>query len=336
MIKTLPLVHLSVHRRSGQASHWKFTAVLFFCVLFVAGCKAQPQSASTSAAPATAAAPGVQSAPPPETTGGFDGQKAYAHVEKLVAVGPHAPGSEGIRRAQEYIRGQLQSFGCATEEDVFHATTPTGTVEMRNFLVKIPGAKPDVVLLATHYDSKRMENFVGANDGGSSTGLMLEMARLLCPRKNRLSVWIAFLDGEEAFEQWSPTDGTFGSRQMAAKLADSGDLKRIRAMMLADLIGDRNLKIKREENSTRWLTDLVWGVAARLGYQEIFVSEEMPIEDDHLPFLKRKVPATDVIDLDIPYWHTTADTLDKISPRSLAIVGHVFLESIAEMNKRPR
>ncbi len=253
-----------------------------------------------------------------------------------MAIGPRSPGTEGIRRAQEYIRAQLQGFGCRVEEDDFHASTPIGSLPMKNIAAKIAGSSPQVVLLATHYDTKRLENFVGANDGGSSTGLMLELARLVCQRKNALTVWIVFFDGEEAFGEWSPIDGTYGSRQMAARLAVSGELRRIKAMMLADLIGDRNLKIKRESHSTRWLTDLVWATAARLGYQNIFVSQETSIEDDHIPFLRRSVPAVDVIDLDAPYWHTGGDTLDKISPRSLAIVGHVFLESLAELEKKSR
>ncbi len=208
---------------------------------------------------------------------------------------------------------------------------------MKNILVKVPGTSGNVVLLTTHYDTKMMSNFVGADDGGSSTGLMLEMARLLCARKNALSVWIAFFDGEEAFHEWdNDTDSTFGSRQMAAKLAGTGDLKRIKAMMLADIIGSRDLRLKRESHSTKWLTDLVWGTASRLGYGHIFVSDEAPIEDDHLAFLKRNVPSVDVIDLEIPYWHTAQDTLDKISPRSLAIVGHVFIESVAEVEKKFR
>jgi Zn-dependent M28 family amino/carboxypeptidase len=223
------------------------------------------------------------------------------------------------------------------EEDNFGASTPIGRVQMKNLLVKVQGNSANVILLTTHYDTKLMDNFVGADDGGSSTGLMLEMARRFCGRKNALTIWIAFFDGEEAYRQWdNDTDSTFGSREMAAKLAASGDLKRIKAMMLADIVGYKHLRIRRETNSTPWLTDLVWATAARLGYSQVFVSDEIAIEDDHLAFLKRKVPCVDVIDLEIPYWHTTQDTLDKISPRSLAIVGHVLVESIGELQKKFR
>lgn len=309
--------------------------LLSFCALGN-GCRAEPQKAEPAAPSGAGQAALKTDARPPENTGGFDGSRTYAHVERLVAIGPRWPESDGIRRAEEYLRSQLRSFGCPVAEDDFHASTPMGSVAMKNILVKIPGASSSVVLLATHYDTKRLENFVGANDGGSSTGVMLELARLLCGRKNKLTIWIAFFDGEEAFGEWSATDGTYGSRQMAAKLAASGELKRVKAVLLADLVGDRDLKIKRESNSTRWLTDLVWSAAARLGYQNIFVAEETLIEDDHLPFLHRNVPATDIIDLEEPYWHTAGDTLDKISPRSLAIVGHVFLESVSELEKRLR
>ena len=274
---------------------------------------------------------------PPERTGGFDGAKALGHVEQLVAIGPRTPGSEGIRRAQEYIRSQLQSFGCAVEEDDFRASTPIGSVLMKNIVAKIPGEKQDIVLLLTHYDTLRMPNFVGANDSGSSTGLMLELARQLCGKKNALTVWIAFLDGEEAFIEWSDTDSTYGSRQLAATLALSGSLKRVKAVILADMVGYRDLHVRRESNSTRWLTDIVWDTAARLGYQQYFIKSETAINDDHIPFLRRGLAAVDIIQLvDYPHWHTPEDTLDKLSPRSLSIVGHVILETLAELEKKFR
>ncbi len=303
------------------------------------GSNQTPGKTQAAAPPALDASAGtfqpLDAAPLPEKTGGFDGQRAFEHVRKLVEIGPRPPASEGIRKTQEYIEAQLKSFGCKWEEDNFGASTPIGDVQMKNILVKIPGKSRDVILLTTHYDTLAKPGFVGADDGGSSTGLMLEMARLLCGRKNALSIWIAFFDGEEAFRQWdNDTDSTFGSRQMAAKLAASGDLKRIKAMMLADIIGSRNLRVKRETNSTKWLTDLVWTTASRLGYSHVFVSDEAGIQDDHLAFLKRNVPCVDVIDLEIPYWHTTQDTLDKISPQSLAIVGHVFIESVAELENK--
>jgi glutaminyl-peptide cyclotransferase len=321
-------------------------AALSLWLAAASGCgKSQPTAplgsavASVSAAAPSAQNPQNREAPPPEQTGGFDGQRAYDHVAKLVGIGPRPAGSDGIRRTQEYIHSELKSYGCSYEDDDFHADTPVGPVAMKNIVAKIQGKNPNVILLTTHYDTGAegkvpRDRFLGADDGGSSTGLMLELARNLCKRQNALTIWIAFFDGEESYVHWSDTDSTFGSREMAAKLAISGEIKRIKAFILADLIGGPNLRIKRESNSTKWLTDVVWSTAARLGYQDVFVPEETTIEDDHLPFLRRNVPSVDVIDLEQPYWHTLEDSLDKIRARNLAIVGHVFIESIPEIEKR--
>jgi glutaminyl-peptide cyclotransferase len=296
------------------------------------------QAASGQAA-AGAAKP-QETAPPAAATGGFDGQRAYRHVADLVAIGPHSAGTDGGRRAQEYLVSTLQGFGCMVEQQTFTARgTPVGDVNMKNIIAKVPGASPDILLFTTHFDSKRMANFVGADDGGSSSGVMLELARSVCARKNALTVWIAFFDGEEAFNpDWVDPDNTYGSRELAARMALSGDLPRVRAFVLADLVGNHKLRLKRESQSTPWLTDMIWNTAARLGYQQIFVSESSPYEDDHLPFLHRGVAAADIIDLDNPiadnYWHKTSDTLDKVSPRSLAIVGHVLIEVLPQLEKR--
>ena len=254
-----------------------------------------------------------------------------------VAIGPRTAGTEGGRRVQQYIIGKLHSYGCMVDEEPFNSPTPIGTVAMKNIIAKVPGTKPDIVLFATHFDTKPLANFVGADDGGSSTGVMLELARLMCARKNALTVWIAFLDGEEAFGEWSDTDSTYGSRELAARLSLGGDLPKLKAFVLADLVGSHNLRLRRESNSTGWLTDLVWSTAARLGYKNIFVSSSVPIEDDHLAFLRRKTPSVDIVRCcsdEIPYWHTPQDTLDKISPRSLAIVGHVLVETMGELDKK--
>jgi glutaminyl-peptide cyclotransferase len=290
-------------------------------------------------------------APPASQTGGFDGRKAYDFTAKLVGFGPRPPASDAIHHTQDYIIGELNGFGCSVDKDDFNASTPIGDLAMKNIIAKVPGSGPGIILLLTHYDTLRLDNFVGAEDGGSSTGLMLEMARLLCASKQRQpnSVWIGFLDGEEAqvvvngVAQWSDADSVYGSRELAARLAVSGELKRIRAVILADMIGQKGLQIPREppSDSTKWLTDLVWNTAARLGYSNVFVSREFDLNgDDHEPFLKRGVAALDVIDYDgynspnPNYWHTTQDTMDKISPKSLAIVGHVILESVSELQRK--
>lgn len=303
-----------------------------------AGATAEASSQAAAVQPLPVV-PTTEQAPPASQTGGFDGEKAYEHVAKLVSFGPRPPASEGMHRQQEYIREQLQGFGCTVAEDDFHAQTPVGTVLMKNIVAKAPGTGQGIIVLLTHYDTAPIKNFVGAEDGGSSTGLMLEMARILCTQKGPNAVWIAFLDGEEAFINWnSEDDHTYGSRELAARMALSGELKRIKAVILADMIGQTDLSIVKEGDSTKWLTDLVWKTADRLGYRSVFLPRETVVSDDHDPFLDRDVPAIDIIDLDgfRPYWHTPLDTLDKVSPRSLAIVGHVILESVNELQKKQR
>jgi Zn-dependent M28 family amino/carboxypeptidase len=241
---------------------------------------------------------------------------------------------------QDYIREQLKSDGCTVDEDDFHASTPVGDVAMKNIVAKTQGTGQGIILLLTHYDSlSSVKDFVGAEDSASSDGVMLELARLLCGKKEPNSVWIAFLDGEEAFVNWDQDeDHTYGSRELAARLAVSGDLKRVKATILADMIGQYGLAIPREGNSTKWLTDLVWKTAGRLGYGDVFVSRGETIADDHQPFLSRNVPSVDIIDWDgfqnPKYWHTAQDTLDKVSPRSVAIVGHVILETVNELQNK--
>jgi hypothetical protein len=326
---------ISVRRQT----RWLGIAALFAAAFFLAACGgkgtvATEAASEAAAAPASPAEP-QQAAPAPDKTGGFDGQRAFQHVADLVAIGPRTAGTDGNHRAQDYLIAQLKAMGCPVDPEAFHTPTPLGDMEMRNIVVKIPGTSPDIVLFLTHYDTKRIPNFVGADDGGSSTGLMLEFARLLCPRKNALTVWIAFLDGEEAFNfQWKDPDNTYGSRELAARMALSGDLARTKAVLLADMIGSKDLRIKRDTSSTSWLTDMVWSTASRLGYGDIFVLSETSVVDDHVPFLSRKVPAVDIIDLEIPYWHTPEDTLDKLSPRSLAVVGHVLIAVLPQLEQK--
>jgi Zn-dependent M28 family amino/carboxypeptidase len=313
-----------------------YTSLLFGYLAGCAGCnraKSDPPLVSAAAKP-----PQIPEAdtPPPEATSGFDGKRAFEHVARLVAFGPRPSGSHAIAEAQDYITTQLTTYGCTVETDPFFAQTPAGRMPMKNILVKVNGEKPGIIVLGTHYDTKKLDNFVGADDGGSSTGVMLELARLLCAKPGPYAIWIAFFDGEEAVQQWTDTDSRYGSRQMAAKLAMSGDLAKIKAFLLADMVGSRLLRFKRDTNSTPALVDLVWKTAARLGYDKIFVNEAIAVEDDHLPFLKRGVPSVDVINMDImsTYWHTPQDTLDKISAKSLAITGHVFMESVNQLQSK--
>src|SRR6266513_1645217 len=175
-----------------------------------------------------------------------------------------------------------------------------------------------------------------ADDGGSSPALMLELARLLCAQPGKYAVWIAFFDGEEAMKQWSANDSRYGSRQMAARLSSSSDIKKIKAFLLADIVGGRTAQFLRESSSNPALIDLVWNTAAKLGYSGLFLNDMTSAEDDHDSFMKRGVPAVDVIGdfVHNGYWHTPQDSLDKISPKTLAIVGHVFLESVKQLQAK--
>jgi glutaminyl-peptide cyclotransferase len=322
--------------------HGKLFSIALGAVLalaFLIGCKSKGAEASAAPFMSTVASAPPQAsdqAPSPDKTGGFDGNRAFAHVAKQVGFGPHPSGSPAIAQVQDYLLSELKSYGCNVETDAFSADTPAGRLQMKNILVKIPGEKPEIILLGTHYDTKKLENFVGADDGGSSTAVMLELARLLCPHHGRHAIWIAFLDGEEAVQNWTDTDGRYGSRQMAARLAATGDLNKIRAFLLADIVGGRNAQFPREASSTPALVDLFWNTAARLGYSSLFLTESAAAEDDHDSFMKRGVPAVDVIGdfVHNGYWHTPQDALDKISPRTLAIVGHVFLESIRQLQSK--
>jgi glutaminyl-peptide cyclotransferase len=311
-------------------------ALTSFCLM---GCKSKGAEASTAPFMSSVATPPPQladEAPAPEKTGGFDGKRAFAHVAKQVSFGPHPSGSPAIAQVQDYLLSELKSYGCTVENDAFSSDTPIGRLSMKNILVKIPGEKPGVILLGTHYDTLLKENFVGADDAGSSTALMLELARLICAQHGKYAVWIAFFDGEEAMKQWSDTDSRYGSRQMAARFSTSGDIKKIRAFLLADIVGGRKASFPRESSSNPALVDLVWNTAAKLGYSSLFVNETASAEDDHDSFMKRGVPAVDVIGdfVNNGYWHTPQDALDKISPKTLAIVGHVFLESIKQLQAK--
>ena len=266
----------------------------------------------------------------------FDGAAALRHVERLVAIGPRVAGSPGGVRAREYIADALKRAGVRVRVEPFEADTPDGRLKMANVVGVVPGRRADVIALAGHYDTKafRQFRFVGANDGGSSAALMLELARVLAARPREYTYWVVFFDGEEARREWTATDSLYGSRHLVADLARRGQLPR--ALILADMIGDRNLGIRREAASTPWLTDLLWDSARRLGQSAHFLPEIMAVEDDHVPFLRAGVPAALLIDFDFPPWHTAQDTLDKLSARSLQVVGDVILEALPAIEDRLR
>ena len=253
------------------------------------------------------------------------------YVRQIVAFGPRPVGSPAHKRLEEYLRGHLKNDNL--EEDTFTATTPDGESAMRNFIAKFPGKREGIVVISGHYDTLRKPGFLGANDGGSSAGLLLALADYFRAHKPvGYSVWLVWFDGEEAFRQWSDQDSTYGSRHLAEKWAKDGTTSKIKAFLLVDMIGDAGLDILRDGNSTPWLQDLVQQAATKLGYQSHFFTRAGAIEDDHIPFAKIGVPVVDLIDFDYGFsnvfWHSTEDTLDKLSPESLEIVGSTVVNTV--------
>jgi glutaminyl-peptide cyclotransferase len=292
---------------------------------------------------------GATAAAPPA----FDGVRALRDVERLVAIGPRPAGSAALARARAYITAELRQSGWRVRELSYPARAPRGPLTVTNLVAEWPGRGPEIVAVGGHYDTKLFDKFrfVGANDGGSSAALLIELGRALAPRLRAeppaSTRWLVFFDGEEAQVEWSATDSLYGSRAMAAALQSSGELSRLRALIVADMIGDRDLVVPRESQSTPWLTAIVWATARRLSLERHFPDQSQTVEDDHAPFLDAGVAATLLIDLDYggppgqnAYWHTPEDTVDKLSAESLRIVGTVILESLpaieAELAHRGR
>jgi Zn-dependent M28 family amino/carboxypeptidase len=272
-----------------------------------------------------------------QAPGAFDSTRAWEHLRQQVAIGPRPSGSPGNLKNREYITRTLAAIGLTTVEQAWTATTPLGPIKMVNLIATIPGQRTERIIIASHFDTKlfREFRFVGASDGASSTAALLELARVIKARPQLpFTIELLFLDGEEATGEWVGTDNTYGSRHYVAVARQTGTLKSLRAMLLLDMIGDRDLNIRRESNSTPWLTDMVWNVARKLGHQRHFIEESMAVEDDHLPFLKAGVPSIDIIDLDYPAWHTAQDTIDAVSARSLQVVGDVVVAALPEIEAR--
>ncbi|MGH9470371.1 MAG: M28 family peptidase [Terriglobia bacterium] len=287
------------------------------------------------------AAASLCAAAPPRPA--FSGQRAYDDLLHLVSFGPRPPGSPALASSRRWVISQLHAEGCAVDEDPFTASTPAGAIPMDNIIVKIPGESQSVIMLAGHYDTKLFKNFrfVGANDGGSSAAFLMEMGRVLCGHRHKFTTWLVFFDGEEAIgEQMTPTDGTYGSRHLEQELAANGELDRIQAMILVDMIGDKNLDIRRDDNSTGWLNALLFSTARRLGYSRYFLeNDSLAVGDDHTPFTEAGVSAVDIIDFDYgpqgSYWHSAQDTPNHCSAASLEVVGRVVGAMLQELDHSP-
>jgi glutaminyl-peptide cyclotransferase len=270
----------------------------------------------------------------------FDAGQAWRDLERIVGFGPRPSGSQALERTREYIVSELGKAGVRSWTQSFVAATALGPVSMTNLVAEIPGLRPDIVLFGGHYDTKYYPKirFVGANDGGSSTALLLELARRLAAGPREYTVWLAFFDGEEERDPESNRGALHGSRHLVETLARNGQLRRLRAAVVVDMIGDRDLDIRRDSGSAGWLNEVIWTTASRLGHGRHFLEETVLIEDDHVPFLQAGVPAALLIDYNYGrtpdgrgFWHTPEDTLDKLSPQSLRVVGDVLLNALPEI-----
>jgi Zn-dependent M28 family amino/carboxypeptidase len=268
---------------------------------------------------------------------GFSGDSALRYTARAVAFGPRPPGSAASRKLQAYIIGELKQRRCEIIEDAFTAQTPLGPIPMKNIIARFPGSSGRAIAITGHYDTKILPGirFAGANDGGSSTGLLLEMARVLSGKPRKDDVYLVWFDGEESVGEWSATDSLYGSRRLASKWAADGVARRLKALINVDMIGDSGLGVMKESASTPHLQRLVWQVAADLGYGRYFLSQGWTVEDDHAPFLRLGVPALNLIDFEYgpgnSWWHTEQDTMDKLSARSLQVVGEVLLETLRRL-----
>jgi glutaminyl-peptide cyclotransferase len=265
----------------------------------------------------------------------FSEERAARDLQTIVGFGPRPAGSDAIAKTRAYIVTELEKAGLKPQLDEFDARTPRGVKHMVNIRASRPGSKKNVIALTGHYDTKVFDNlrFVGASDGGSSTAWLLEFARASRDLKLDNTLEFVFFDGEEAVVEWTDEDSVYGSRHDVDRRARSRSLDDLKAMILVDMIGDKNLNIKRESQSARWLKDIIWGTAQSMGYTKEFPNDEIEISDDHVPYLKAGIAAVDLIDFDYPAWHTAQDTLDKVSAHSLKIVGDVVYFSLPAIDK---
>ena len=266
----------------------------------------------------------------------FDSNRAWGHLQHVVSLGPRPSGSPAIEQTRKYIKQQLAAIGLTPADQAWDDETPLGRVHMVNLIATIPGASKDRIAITGHYDTKLFREFpfVGADDGGSSTAFLLEMARVLKGRRNLLTFDVIFLDGEEAVVEWRGNDHTYGSRHYVEAARRDGSIATLKANILVDMVADRDLGIRRDSYSTPWLNDIIWQTAAKLNLSSYFLSAPTTVEDDHLPFLAAGVPSVDLIDLDYDAWHTRRDTLEAVSARSMQVVGDVLVASLPGIEQR--
>ena len=341
----MTVIKISTNKLLKTVSH----SIAFASLVLLLGC---PSNTNKPAElnPSTA----VTNAP---SKSDFDADRAFEYVRKQVEFGPRPPGTPELEKTRAYIIDQLRSFGLNVTTDEFHATTPVGDRNMANIIAELPGSSSDIIIIGSHYDTKLFKDFkfVGANDAGSSTGTLMEIARVLAAKKqNKLTYRFVFFDGEEAFcKEWDDChnpnpadpgkplpDNLYGSRHYVSQLVARNEVSRAKAMILMDMMGYKNLRLGRADLGTAWLQDLVWQTGKQLGYKEFVDAPEGVGDDDHSPFLKASIESLDIIQLstygvnDSEYWHTKEDTLDKISPKSLKVVGDTIIVSLPKIEER--
>ena len=271
--------------------------------------------------------------PPAEYVAG--GERAMEWTRRFVELGPRPAGSSALASQHSMIADALAELSCSVDVDSFVAPTPVGALRMRNIIARFGTPSPiPVVVVSGHYDTLRMPGFLGANDGGSSAGLLMALAeRIEAIRPG--PVWLVFFDGEESTVEWRDGDHTYGSRRLAGQWSSDGTARRIRALINVDMIGDADLQLVFEGNSDVELRNTVWSIGRRLGYESVFGFRTGYIEDDHIPFLRAGIPSLNLIDFNYgpgnTYWHTLEDSMDKLHIRSFATVLHVLEVAIEEL-----
>ncbi len=272
----------------------------------------------------------------------FNSQQAYAYTAEVAGFGERWPGSPGHQKTEDLIHQVLQRDGAQSEPDDFTASTPRGPVPVHNIIGKFnvtTDPNQPIFILAGHYDTLFKKGFIGANDGASSTAILLSFADALAHQKTKMQIWLVWTDLEEAVQSFTNGDGLYGSTHLAQKLAGEGLVPRIRGFFLLDMIGDKELGVARETNSSEALQKIIYRAAEQLGYGKYFFQYDANIIDDHAPFLQAGIPAVDVVDAEYgplapeydpmgEYHHTNLDTMDKISQQSLEIVGRTILLTI--------
>jgi len=276
----------------------------------------------------------------------FNGRRAYEELRRVVGFGPRPSGSSALAELRKHIEAELASAGLEVRRQEFDASTPIGPVRMVNITGVVQGTEPGIIILGNHYETKYLPQitFVGANDGGSTTAWMLEMARTLGPKRRGKSVWLCFFDGEESFAEWTASDSLYGSRHFVERLEAEGRLGEVAAMINVDMIGDCYLDIKKERDAPAWLTQIIWQKARDSGYGQFFLPFVQVVEDDHIPFRRAGIPAINIIDFSygssasehLKNWHTANDTLDRVCGDSLQVVGDVIYHALPEIDAQTR